>query len=362
LGDLTTVWNGTAAAVSKKYVASLANNSLSNLNFAAGYTLPAVGPLPFDQIIKADPAPDLNCQHMAEQISCDIAMECSQSRDCNPNWDCPDCAWYDVGCHARKAGCEIDKARYRGQCELDKETARQACEVTKATLKAQCEVSKQAKFLGCELNQKWLNAWSGAEFGDVSGKASMSPADVRVGISKISLPEDLSGVSVHSSVSANANFTTSFNLQPYGAGYIACQVPWSGDVSFGVSVPAQTLNVSALVKPGTQAAGGVLPLDVTTAEQTLILKTSSPPILALLTQNPSFVIKCFPATAALGVGVLFSQKLREDLIKDTFRYTVPAFHLPLSIQPIGLMLGGNALALVPSWGDRSLQFTISKPK
>jgi len=85
---------------------------------------------------------------------------CSQStdtRDCAPHWGCPNCQWYQVGCHVERAGCEADKERYRKQCEVEKgaqnavyASKKLECEAARPLRKAACEAKKVADRGLCE--------------------------------------------------------------------------------------------------------------------------------------------------------------------------------------------------------------------
>jgi hypothetical protein len=358
LGDIPPdYWTGTDALVSKSYTAALINDSLGTMNFAAGFGFPDTGPFKFDQDIQADPAPDLNCAGRAAQTSCDIQMECSQSRDCNPNWNCESCAWYDVGCDARRLGCEADKVRYRAQCEAEKEASRLGCEADKARLRAQCEVQKAIDQTLCDANQAWLNAWSGAKFGNVKGDLRLSGIDAKASLAQVTVPDDLSALAINSTIQAVSQANVNFLFTPLDAGHLLCQVPWGGPVSVQAGLPAQQLNMSAALQ-GTSAGpdAGII-LTFNTVDYKLSLKTVPPPMVAITTQDPQFFLACAPAVALAG-PFLFIKKFREDLLQDTFDFKLPAQQLTVGVQPIHFQLVGTDLKLNPEWNAKTVGFKL----
>jgi hypothetical protein len=360
LGQLPETYTGvTTAAIGKKYLAGLVNTTLAALNWSAGFVPPPFAPVTFEQEIRADQAPQLNCQASAR--SCDISWSCDQTRSCDPGWNCPDCQFYDGVCHAQRAACEIDKGRYRAQCEAEKAGARAACEANKAAAKAACEVAKTAEIGACQTNQEWLNAWSGAAFGRVRGTAEIENIHGRAGIVAVSVSDDLSQLSVRGAITALADFRASFVFTPLDAGHLLCQIPWGGDVRFQVGVPPQIVQPAAAIVPLPIAGSApTAPLDLTYTipAQPVTLKTSMPPVVALLEQNPQFFITCAPV-ASLGLaGVSFSQKLREDLIKDTFDTSIGEQKGRLKVDPVRVKLGIQDLILNPWWGDKAVGFSV----
>ena len=358
LGDIPPVyWSGTDALVSKSYTAGLINDTLGSMNFAAGFGFPDTEPFKFDQDIQADPAPDLNCAARAAQTSCDIQLECSQSRDCNPNWNCESCAWYDVGCDARRLGCEADKVRYRAQCEAEKEGSRLGCEADKARMRAQCEVQKAIDQAACDANQAWLNAWSGAKFGNVKGDVKLSNIDAKASLAQVSVPDDLSTLAINSTIQAVSQANANFVFTPLDAGHLFCQVPWGGPVSVKAGLPSQQLNMSAALQGTSAGPDAGINLVFNTVDYKLSLKTVPPPMVAIATQDPQFFLTCAPAVA-LGGPFLFIKKFREDLLKDTFDFKLPAQQLTVGIQPIHFQLMGSDLKLNPKWNTKTVGFTL----
>jgi hypothetical protein len=350
-------WSGTDALVAKSYTSALINDTLGDLKFAAGFAFPDTGTIRFDQDLQADPAPDLNCAGRAAQTSCDIQMECSQTRDCNPHWNCESCAWYDLGCDARRLGCEADKVRYRAQCEAEKEAARLGCEADKARLRAQCEVQKAIDQALCDVNQAWLNAWSGAKFGNVQGDVKLSGIDAKASLSRVAVPDDLSALAINSTIQAESQANANFVFTPLDAGHLLCQVPWGGPVSVRAGLPAQQLNMSAALRGVSPGADAGINLIFNTVDYALSLKTVPPPMVAITTQNPQFFLACGPAVVLAG-PFLFIKKFREDLLQDTFNFKLPAQQFTVGVQPIHFQVLGSDLKLNPEWNTKTVGFRL----
>ena len=52
------------------------------------------------------------------------------------------------------------------------------------------------------------------------------------------------------------------------------------------------------------------------------------------------------------------KKFREDLLKDTFDFKLPAQQLTVGIQPIHFQLIGSDLKLNPEWNPKTVEFKL----
>lgn len=366
VGINNAAWNRTSAAVTKTFLSQALNRSLGDAVLCADYVASPVS-AHIDHTIRTEPAPDLRCQQNARDCTptrdCSATRDCTPVGDCNPNWGCPDCEWYDVPCHARKAGCEADKQRYRTQCEIEKSARKADCERLKAMEKLQCETEKEAARLdcerlkameiaGCQINQDWLNLWGNYEVGNIAGDVNLSPVG-SLCIRGIRADANLSSMSVDTTVAASTPVAASLTFTPYNLGNIACLGQWSGALSAHAAVPQQALNFSADISH--RAQGEDLVLEITSSAATLKGVILPPPFAALVAQNPSFLVQCAPLVGASRIVGLLDPK-NDPFTKADFEIKVPVQKLPIKIAPMNLAAGGNNLTLYPSLGDKSVVF------
>jgi hypothetical protein len=364
LHDADDEWDSTAAILSKGYIAGTINQvAARHLDLSARFKLPDHSE-PFNSDINLDTAPALHCDENAAQHSCDIQLECSQNDDCNPHWNCPDCKWYDAPCHVRKAGCEADKARYRGQCELGKKAKKDACEIEKTTRKAKCEVEKEAEKQGCKANQKWLDAFSGTPIGNIRGTANIRRIDGNIALEQIAVNSTLSEIRIAARLAVSSQMNASFVYTPLNIGHLACVAQWGGDVKVNAGIPDQVISVQGKLTVHPRSTNGRLPIEFQTEPVKLTLKVSPPPIAAIIRDTPHSLVVCAPG-AALGLtGASLSSKVRENLIKDTFEKSIPAqtfkFEIPSIHLQNGTEPGAKKYELVPAWNEKTIDFELKE--
>lgn len=356
LGELPAEhWRSTGIAVSKRYLSGQLNHGLENPGLCATFGPPGARQ-EFNQLLQLDPAPDLKCEERAQQHSCSINTDCSPTRDCNPHWNCPDCEWYDAPCHVRKAGCETDKVRYRTQCEAEKTAQKAACEAEKEGKRIACEIDKAARKAGCIANQAWLTAWSGANVGRIQGSAAIDGISARLCLVTAALSDDLSSLSVSTTIQASAQVKADFVYTPLDAGHVACVAQWGGSLQAAVGIPATSMLLSATIDETSDEQGAGL--ELRSASQELTLRTVPPPLAALLRDNPHALVVCAPA-AALGLtGVTVSPKFREDLLRSDFPIFLPEQRFRFPLAPVNIVVAGQPLKLEPIWSPQALGFVI----
>lgn len=359
LGDLNDRLGKTSIHISKAYIEGLFNDTLSAIDYNALFQLEEHRADIEPDLIEADIAPNLNCGNIIDK-NCDPGTDCRQTRNCNPTWNCPSCRWYQVDCHARKAACELDKVRYRAQCEIEKKVAHDLCEAQKAVEIAACEAEKLARFAGCELNQTWLDAWSGANFAWLEGTVNISSLEARFGVRNFAFSNELSTVLVNTHLSASTQFRCNLHLTPLDAGHLFCQMPWSGNISFNVDIAERSDQFMGNLSVSPR--GENLNLSLSTNPISFDLVTSTPPVLALLTQNPDFYIKCAPAAVLGLVGVAFDYVFKLDLIKDTFPFELPSQNFDFSITPMDMLVFEKEIKLLPQWNEKIVGFETELQK
>jgi hypothetical protein len=134
----------------------------------------------------------------------------------------------------------------------------------------------------------------------------------------------------------NANINAAFTFIPKNAGHIACVAEWSGALTAGLNLPAQDFAVQAnLDEAGSTATNSSLVYRLPARDITL--KMSPPPGIALLSQNPQFVLACpVPSTLFGAIGAALPSPIGHLVqIKLLLQDTVP---LKLPDQPLRLQL------------------------
>jgi hypothetical protein len=167
------------------------------------------------------------------------------------------------------------------------------------------------------------------------------------------MPDDLSALAINSTIQAVSQANANFVFTPLDAGHLLCQFSWGGPVSVKAGWPVQQLNMSAALQGTSARPDAGINLTFSTVDYKLSLKTVSPPMVAITTQYPQFFLTCATAVA-LGGPFLFLKKFREDLLKDTFDFKLPAQQLTVGIQPIHFQLMGSDLKLNPEWNPKTV--------
>lgn len=351
------LWGTTSLAASKRFIGSVINQGAE-----AAFPLCARVKWPdpvvngFNEVLRTDPAPDLNCAQLHER-SCAQTRPCDQNRDCNPNWGCPDCEWWQVDCHARKISCEADKVRYRTQCEAEKVAARAACEAEKEAARIGCEIEKAAQIKGCEINQAWLNEFGNMEVARVEGTGTLTDGRGSLCIQRLAASAGLDQMSLLATVNASANLAAEFKFTPLNLGHIACQAPFNGVLRSTVGAPDQPLNVVASIKPEDGTSQSSLRVNAQIADK-LNLRIVPPPLLSLPLQNPQVLLFCPVAVAGATIGAGLSARVREDLIQSDFPQSLPGFSTTLQMPQQDLHLADKTLRLKSHWRPQSILWSV----
>lgn len=351
------LWRTTSIAASKRFIGSVINEGA-----AAAFPLCARVRWPdpivhgFNEVLRTESAPDLNCARLHER-SCGQTRSCDQHRDCNPNWGCPDCKPWELDCHARKIGCEADKARYRGQCEAEKVAARAACEAEKEAARIGCEIEKAAQIQGCEINQAWLNEFGNMEVARVEGTGTLTDGNGSLCVQGLAASAALDELSLNATVNASANLAADFRFTPLNLGHIACQAPFNGVLRSIVGAPHQPLNIVANVAPEDSSGTSSLHVTARLTDQ-LNLRIVPPPLLSLPLQNPQVLLFCPIAVAGATIGAGLSARVREDLIRSDFPQSLPDFSTTLQMPQQDLQLADKTLRLTSQWRPQSIVWSV----
>jgi hypothetical protein len=325
----------TLAAVRRDFLSDTITKTTQTLNITAGITVPA-SDQPYDQTIRTDPAPNLNC---GNQRGCksDFQYDGFNPPGCPASCTHQECFLHvctdipDLTLCARKTACEADKAGQR----LDYERRKAQAQAQFALEKADCERLKATERLGCEINQQWLNTTQSMDLGNVKGSAHIGTANGAVAFKSIKVSPNLDTVEVVFDVSANSRVETAFTFTPLNAGHIACLAQWSGKVSAGVILNQKDFVLRAHLSPtGSSDDNGPL---YSTEDSSVVVKSVPPPGLALLSQNPQMALACPVPTALLGtlagaaapLGLVVEIKL---LLNDEIKIKVPSQKLPLTLS------------------------------
>jgi hypothetical protein len=341
------LWSGTAVAVPRKSLASAWNSRFRNATLCADVTLPPIVDQQFQQPLRTDPEPSLNCSQYAAR-SCDIQMECSQTRSCDPSWGCESCSWWDALCDGRRLGCEASKTGYRLQCETEKEAARLGCEADKTYKRVACESEKAAEIAGCQLKQGWLHLWSDLDLGEVTGSASVGNITGTVCLANATFDDSLTALRLDATVAAQANVVASFTYQPLNIGYLVCVCQWGGHLDVTVGAPPQQIGLTGALTLTSSSPDVVAASFSLVPDNGVTLTMTPPPILLIPSQIPQVYLVCPASGATELLGLTINAKIREDLISPRLPISLPLMTGVSMLGTSRISVGSDTISLVPS--------------
>lgn len=338
-------WDATAIAISKPFLAASLNELTDGNDVRIRYELPTQEQK-FDQELKTEAAPNLNC---GEMRGCEshFTYRNHNERGCDSG-----CAWWDAVCHARKAACEATKAAERGAYEAEKAAAQAAW----TARKVDCERLKATERGLCELEQTRLRALAHMPIGQVRGTARISGAQFDAHVQQVRVSPAFDAITVNAQFAAGGRVDADINYMPLNAGHIACFAKWSGSVSADVIIPPTNFELNARVRQSA-AEGDDLVMTFATNEQTVPYKISPPPFVALMSRNPHVAIACPVTVAGFQVGML-SPKFRETLLRDSFEYKVAERDFTVRIPARQVPIGSAQVKLVPRWTEKSIAMLV----
>lgn len=310
----------------------------------------------FDEDVRLEKAPDLNCTGGAR--SCSINRECSQSKECTPGWNCPSCKWYQADCHARKTGCELDKARYKGQCEAEKSTSKAACEAQKAAEKATCEAIKVAEIQGCRINQEWLNTWSEHKIGKIGGTVA-GRGDARACLKHMAVNDQLDSLTIKIAVSGSANISGDIKFVPANLGTLACDGVVRSDMRANALLAQREMDLTGALTLRTSE--GAAFLDAKLNDVTVDLEVQPSPFAALIQGNPAIIFQCQRAVGVLQAVATINKVLGKDPppgLSNKVSQKIKGPALPVELKPVKVKLpkelNNRIVHMHPSWSPQSL--------
>jgi len=383
LGQTTVEPGQSFAAISRRFVAGSINAIGQEAEIGVDIRLPDSS-MPFDEELKLQPAPDLNCGDI--------------EADCMPDFSCPDrcdrqhgscsgrncsrsCRWYDAPCHAWRGACEVLKAGENLACNVAKGGCLIACEAEKGLKVAACFARTEARRMGCRLNQEWLNAWGNQKIGRVDGTVGLRAGSLSLlikadgGVPAFSVGENLDAVSMRASLAATSDVRSSIRYTPLDFGHLLCAGRWSGEVRARIGAGGQMFNPSGTITWA--PLGDSLRLLASFSPITIPVQMKPGPVQALFEQNPHVAVICAPATI-LGLTAQLTGQLisavtgkpnQLDLLKDKFDWSTGALSMPMTIEPMGINFPAAQsstisprVLLVPSVSDRALLFKTKEAK
>lgn len=317
----------------------------------------------FSQDVLLAKAPDLKCRE--NQRSCDIQQDCSLA-PCD-GWPCDyNCKWYQADCHARKAGCEINKATVIKACQASEGVKKALCETDKSAKKLDCERLKGMEIAGCEINQGWLNDWSEHKVGKIDGKVDAS-GEVDGQLQTLSVGEDLSFVEVGMSLKGTAKVGADLSFVPANLGNLACQAKWSGHVRAAGIFREENLSlrgeISFVNADDTRPARIVLHLP----EREVQFQVVPPPFQALVSQNPDLLVVCMPAVIGFGLSAQLQSAFGDGPppeVTGLYAQKVGPFIQEISLNQVVIEIPdatsekADSLTLTPSWTEKAAVFLV----
>lgn len=158
--------------------------SLAVMATAAVLTLSLHGQAPRDCEPKRDCTVTRTCEQRQDTRDCStegVIPPCVKKvddRNCDPQWSCPDCTWFDVGCQGNRMACLANRESYRRGCEATKA----AQNAIYASEFAACrEAAKQMSAddiakaqVNCENEKAAQNTLYAAEFSKCQSEAALA--------------------------------------------------------------------------------------------------------------------------------------------------------------------------------------------
>jgi hypothetical protein len=338
-------WDATAIAISKPFLAASLNELTDGNDVRIHYELPTQEQK-FDQELKTEEAPSLNCGDM-RGCSSHFEYPGYNPRGCDSN-----CGFFDVDCHRRKLECEATKKAE----QIAYETAKAAAQVKWKIEKDACELLKASERGLCEAEQTRLRALAHMPIGQVNGTARITGAQFDAHVQQVRVSPAFDAITVNAQFAAGGRVDADINYMPLNAGHLACFAKWSGSVSADVIIPPTNFQLNARVKQSV-AEGDDLVMTFATNEQTVPYKISPPPFVALMSRNPHVVIACPVTVAGFQVGML-SPKFRETLLRDSFEYKVAERDFTVRIPARQVPIGSAQVKLVPRWTEKSITMLV----
>jgi hypothetical protein len=339
------IWSGTNVVVAKPFVASTVNQAFSAaLPLCARLALPVPVSHGFNDVLRLEPAPDLNCGRLRDR-SCAQTRSCDQNRDCNPNWGCDN--------PFTKIGCELDKQRYRTQCEIEKSAARGGCEAEKEAARIRCEIEKAAQITGCEINQVWLDEWGEMEVARVEGTGTISNGVGNICLVNGIVSSSLTNLDVNATLNARADLAANFDFTPLNAGHIACFAPFSGVLRGFVFAPDQAIGLNGVLTQDSTGGATTLNFAASFADE-LNLHIVPPPLLALPLQNPQVLYYCPIGVLGGAAAAGLSARARQDLINTAYPQKLPGFRTSLTLPPQEIQIGAQTIRFFSEFGQHSI--------
>ena len=331
--DASLSGNESLTAIRRDFLGSVVSESVTPVKVSAKISVPAQDQ-PYDQTIRTDPAPNLNCGNQ-RQCKSDFQYDGFNPPGCPASCTHMECFLGmcteipDLGLCARKTACEADKA---GQ-KLDYERRKAQAQAQFALEKADCERLKATERLGCEINQQWLNTTQSMDLGNIKGSAHIGAVDGAVSVKSVKVSGNLDAIEVVFDATAQSQVETAFTFTPLNVGHIACVAQWNGKVSANVILNQTDYVLRAHVRTAQPNGDGP---SYGTDEGEVTLRSTPPLGLALLAQNPQMVLACpIPAAIAAAlagvspVGLLVEIKL---LLNDEVKIKIAAQDVPLTIR------------------------------
>jgi hypothetical protein len=331
---------------------ALVSEGLNSAFAQAEPCISAQGPVPTQSLSKKVSIPDETTMECAPKKACDLHVDerechqtrvcnlghderdCNQTRECNQGHDERDCnkclvslfgsckvRGNDPVCEAQKAAQNAGYATAKVDCEAEKTAAAKQCEAEKAAqnvayaaAKAECEGEREVEKGVCEGEKELLKRLSRTgKFANID--VSMGgPATLKICPSAVNLSTDLTEVSLNLGVDGGADVATRVKFVPLDIiGHLACQVPWTEDRTFNVTIPAQAIpvkaNLTAKIVNGKQAYDGHI-------DEVMLKLHFEPSPTVLLLQNTNFTLACLPLAGLIDAVTLNIGPLIPDLLKD----------------------------------------------
>jgi len=346
----------TLVAISRKQLAAGLNEILQGLVVQATVRPPGThAPIP-PQTIRTPPKTDLHCDQVGGACPSRFEFRDYVPRGCPSN-----CGLFDLGCHRDKLECEVVKESEKRAYDAERLKALAEFGLEKAA----CEAVKAGKQIGCSVNQEWLESVAGLDVGELRGDVQVQDVEVPLTLDEVTLGTDLETLGVRLSVTGGGEVSGGLTVVPRNLGKIACTAPLDATLTARVHLPQQQRTLQLRRTGAGTETGDELRLTYQLSETSLDLQIDPPPIKAFLQQNAERLALSCPLPGAIlsqlkgfpGIDLNFGFSLRDEILRDTFPFPVPAQEIPLVIPSQTVPIGdGEPIRLIPSWGEKSILF------
>lgn len=295
--------------------------------------------------------------------SCDGLRNACRGRDCDGpcrTETCEDCTPHrfpyipNPACLVRSGACQAENVLKQSACAT--------CKLVRAGEVGECQIENEVRVARCKANRELLRIVDDAlVLVKLNGEFNVSSSTATANIKKLSFNNDLSRLTIVSSLDATANTSIKSHVVPQSIGHIACIFPFTktldSHIYGGLDNPDVTFNINHQ-----EQTDGTLVLQVLSESNKIDINLMPPPFLQLIS-DPLFVMNCSVLTMAIST-ISGEELLRKGDIPE---YLKPIFgtvsldlkpqEFKLPIKPVTLGSNSFVIKVKPKWQNKTIGFT-----